>query len=52
MDLPPIVPGAGPFFCDIFHGQIQHFQETVIGRGSVKNFGILSQRRLIPRITP
>ena len=32
MDLPPILSVSGPFFRDIHHGQIQHFQETLIGR--------------------
>ena len=32
MDLPPILSVTCPFFRDIHHGQIQHFQETLIGR--------------------
>lgn len=32
MDLPPILSVSGPFFRDIHHGQIQHFQEALIGR--------------------
>ena len=32
MNLPPILTMASPFFRDIYHGQIQHFQQTFIGR--------------------
>lgn len=31
MDLPPILAVTGPFFRDVYHRQIQHFQEAVIG---------------------
>ena len=31
MDLSPILTVSRPFLGDIYHGQIQHFQETVIG---------------------
>ena len=31
MDLSPILTVPRPFLGDIYHGQIQHFQETVIG---------------------
>ncbi len=31
MDLSPILTVSRPFLSDIYHGQIQHFQETVIG---------------------
>lgn len=30
MDLPPILTVAGPFFSDIDHCQVQHFQKAVI----------------------
>ena len=30
VDNSPVLPAAGPFLCDIQHGQIQHFQQTVI----------------------
>ena len=26
----PVLPAAGPFLCDVQHGQIQHFQQAVI----------------------
>lgn len=32
MDLPPILTMACPFFRDVHHRQIQHFQQSVIGR--------------------
>ena len=32
MDLSPILSVSSPFFRDIHHGQIQHFQETLIRR--------------------
>ena len=32
MDLTPVLTVTGPFLRDINHCQIQHFQETVIGR--------------------
>ena len=32
MDLSPILSMSSPFFRDIHHGQIQHFQETLIRR--------------------
>ena len=31
MDLSPILTVSRPFLSDIYHGQIQHFQETIIG---------------------
>ena len=31
-DLPPILTVACPFFCDIHHRKIQHFQKAVIRR--------------------
>lgn len=30
MDQGPILPPSGSFFCNIYHGQIQHFQQAVI----------------------
>ena len=32
MDLPPILTMTCPFFRDVDHGQIQHFQQAVIRR--------------------
>ena len=31
MNLSPVLTVASPFLRDVHHGQIQHFQETVIG---------------------
>lgn len=28
----PILPSAGPFFCNIHHGKIEHFEQAVVGR--------------------
>ena len=28
----PILPSAGPFFCNVHHGKIEHFEQTVVGR--------------------
>ena len=42
MNLLPILPVSSPFFCDIHHGQIQHFQKTVIRRKYRFGFGDLS----------
>ena len=30
MDLPPVLTVACPFFCNVHHCQIQHFEQTVI----------------------
>ena len=43
MDLPPILSVSGPFFRDIHHGQIQHFQKTVIRRKYRFGFSDLSE---------
>lgn len=31
MDQAPVLPPSGPFFRNIHHGRIQHFQRAVIG---------------------
>ena len=31
VDQAPVLPPAGPLFRDVHHGQIQHFQQAVIG---------------------
>ena len=31
VDHAPVLPSASPFLRDIHHGQVQHFQQTVIG---------------------
>ena len=31
MDLTPFLAMSGPFLCDVYHGQIQHFKKAVIG---------------------
>ena len=43
MNLPPILPVSSPFFRDIHHGQIQHFQKTVIRRKYRFRFSDLSE---------
>ena len=32
MDHTPVLPTSGPLFRNVYHGQIQHFQQTVIRR--------------------
>lgn len=43
MDLSLILSVASPFFRDIHHVQIQHFQETVIGSQAADRFWILKE---------
>ena len=43
MDLSPILTVSRPFLGDIYHGQIQHFQETVIGWKDRLGFGDFSE---------
>lgn len=43
MDLFPILTVSCPFLGDIYHGQIQHFQETVIGWKYRLGFGDFSE---------
>lgn len=43
MDPSPILSMVSPFFRDIHHAQIQHFQETVIGKEHCFGFCDLSQ---------
>ncbi len=43
VDQAPVLPPSSPFFCDIHHDQIQHFQETVIGREHGISLGDLAQ---------
>ena len=39
----PVFPFPGPFFCDVDHGQIEHFQQTVIRGEDGFGFGDLSK---------
>ena len=43
MDLAPILTVTSPFLRDIHHGQIQHFQETLVGRAHRLGFCDLLQ---------
>ena len=43
MDLTPILTVACLFLWDIHHSQIQHFQETIVGRKYRLGFGDLSE---------
>ena len=43
MDLAPILPASGPFFRNIHHRKIQHFQQTVIRGEYGLGFGYLPQ---------
>ena len=39
----PVLPPAGPLFCDIYHGQIEHFQQAVVGGKNGFGLGNLAQ---------
>lgn len=43
VDQAPVLPPSGPFFRNIHHGQIQHFQQTVIGGKDGLGLGHLTQ---------
>ena len=43
MDQTPVLTAPSPFFCNIHHGQIQHFQQTVIGGKDGFGLGHLAQ---------
>ena len=43
MNLPPILAPARPFFGNIHHGKIEHFEQTVIGRKNTLVFGDFPQ---------
>ena len=43
VDHTPVLPPAGPLLRDIHHGQIQHFQQAVIGGKHGFGFGHLAQ---------
>ena len=43
VDHTPVLPPAGPLLRDIHHGQIQHFQQAVIGGKHGFGFGHLTQ---------
>ena len=47
VDHTPVLPPAGPLFRDIHHGQIQHFQQAVIGGKDGFGFGHLTQLAVI-----
>ena len=32
VDTAPVLTAACPFFCDVLHSQIQHFEKAIIGR--------------------
>ena len=39
----PILPSSGPFFRNVHHGQIQHFQQAIIGRKDGFGLGNLAE---------
>ena len=39
----PILPPSGPFLRNVHHGEIQHFQQTVIRRKNRLGFGDLAK---------
>ena len=43
VDQAPILPPSGPLFRNIHHGQIQHFQQAVIGGKDGLGLGNLAQ---------
>ena len=43
VDHTPVLPPAGPLFRDVHHGQIQHFQQAVVGGKYGFGFGHLAQ---------
>lgn len=43
VDQAPILPTSGPFFRNVHHDQIQHFQQAVIGRKHRFGLGHLVQ---------
>ena len=43
MDQAPVLTASSPFFANIYHGQIQHFQQAVIGRKHGFGFCHLAQ---------
>ena len=43
MDQAPVLPPSGPLFRNIHHGQIQHFQQAVIGEKDRFVLGHLAQ---------
>ena len=43
VDQTPVLAASGPFFGNVHHGQIQHFQQAVIGGEHGFGFGHLAQ---------
>lgn len=43
VDHTPVLPPAGPLFRDVHHGQVQHFQQAVVGGEHGFGFGHLAQ---------
>ena len=43
VDDTPVLPPSGPLFRNIYHSQIQHFQQTVIGGKDGFGLGHLAQ---------
>ena len=43
VDQAPILPTSGPFFRNVHHDQMQHFQQAVIGRKHRFGLGHLMQ---------
>ena len=43
VDHTPVLPPAGPLLRDVHHGQIQHFQQAVVGGEHGFGFGHLAQ---------
>ena len=43
VDQAPVLTASSPFFCNIHHGQIQHFQQAVIGGKDRFGLGHLAQ---------
>ena len=43
MDQAPILPSPSPLFRNIHHGQIEHFQQAIIGRKHRFGLGNLTQ---------
>ena len=43
VDQAPVLPPSGPFFCNIYHSQIQHFQQTIISWKHRFGLGYLAQ---------
>ena len=43
MNLPPVLASASPFFGNIYHGEVEHFEQAVVSRENAFVFGDFSE---------